>query len=204
MPIGYTIEADAKPVLRAFEGLARIGADLRPVLGQIGLYVRRGAQRRLRGRRSDWGPTRGMLGKSLTVQVDARSVRVGSALIYAAVQQLGTDGLPGGAITPKPPRKYLAIPATKALRMRGVFPRDLSDDEIKFVKVADIHIGRRHWKGPALVNPESGDVMFALVRQVRIKGRPYLLFDQAEQAFALTTISRAYQRAWNKSTGRGN
>lgn len=204
MAIGYTIETNAKPVLRAFEDLARIGADLRPVLGQIGLNVRRGAQRRLRGRKSDWGASRGMLGKSLAVQVDARSVRVGSPLIYAAVQQRGTDSLPGGAITPKPPRKYLAIPATRALRMRGVYPRDLSDDEIKFVRVAEIQIGRRRWTGPALVNPETDEVMFALVRQVRFKGRPYLLFDRPEQAFALSTVARAYQRAWLKAIARSN
>ncbi len=204
MSLAMIVDADVKPIVEALIRLDRVGGDLRRPLGQIGLHVRRSAQRRLRGRRSDWGQSRGMLSKTLAVQVSARSVRVGSPLVYAAVQQLGTASLPGGAIRPKPPRKYLAIPVSRTLRVRGVWPRDLSPNEIKFVRAANIVIGRRRWKGPALVDPKSGAVMFALVRQVRIKGRPYLLFDSAEHMFALSVIAKAYRRALARSIAESN
>lgn len=190
-------------------------------MGRIGLFVQREARRRLRSRKSAWGPKTTRLSKSIAVRYDDRSVVVGSNLVYAAVQQLGHPG-----ITPKPGRKYLAIPATSALRRRGVWPRDLPKDSMKFVPNASIRLGSRSWIGPALVRAQStdsekkmtgaqgrtttgqyakkgegggsltiGEVMFALVKRVKIKARPYLVFDRATQQFALAEFERAYQRA---------
>lgn len=200
MAVGLNIKADSKPVRREIERLIDAGVDLTTPLRQIGVDIRRGAQQRLRARRGDFGPSSGRLSKSLTMAVDPRLVRVGSPLVYAAVQQVGTDHLPGGVIRPKHGR-YLAIPATTALRRRNVWPRDLPRDSLKFA-VTDIAIGKRRWRGPALVDAESGDLMFALVRTVRIKGRPYLVFEAREQAFALRALRLHYVRAIRRRRNR--
>jgi len=202
MSIGIEIKADDKALRAAFERLSKAGGDLRQPLGRIGLYVRREAQRRLRSRPNEWGPKSGRLSQSLAMRVDADAVRVGSPLVYAAVQQLGHPGI-------RPKRgKYLAIPVDPGIRRRGVWPRDLPRGDLKFVMRAEIRIGSHSWTGPALVRASDpppagkgkkkraakGDVMFALVKQVRIKGRPYLLFDQPAQAFALRTLESFYRR----------
>ena len=195
MSVEIIVKPDTKAIRKAFERLRKVGSDPRMVLGQIGLFVRRAAQRRLRARRSEFGRGKGKLSKSLTMRVTASLVRVGSPLIYAAVQQLGTSGLPGGVIRAKPPRKFLALPVDPQLRRRGVWPRDLPAERLKFVRAADIRIGNRRWTGRALVDPEDGRVLFALVRTVRVKGRPYLKFDSEEQVFAIRAFRRAYLRA---------
>ena len=209
MAIRYTIgldKADSKKLQAAFERLQKLGRSPRPVLGRIGLYVRREAQRRLRTRRRDWGPPTGRLRNSLAMRLGDNFVVVGSNLVYAAIQQLG------GVVKPKTGR-YLAIPATTQLRRRGVWPRDLPRGSMKFVRVTDIQIGTHRWRGPALVRaaeasparPGSrqratrgpiGEVMFALVRQVKIRGRPYLVWDSAAQQFAIQQFRRAYDKAW--------
>lgn len=43
---------------------------------------------------------------------------------------------------------------------------------------------------------EEGQVMFALVKRVTIRGRPYLEFSAAARAFALREIEAEYRRAW--------
>jgi len=192
MAVGLQIKADTRAVRKRLERLAKVGGHLEPVLRQIGVDVRRNAQARLRARKSDYGPSSGRLSKSLTMSVSPRLVRVGSPLVYAAVQQLGHPG-----IQPKRGR-YLAIPATTALRRRGVWPSDLPRGSMKFT-VTQIVIGRRSWKGPALVDPASGEVMFALVKSVKIKGRAYLKFASREQAFALRAIRRHYLKAIGKT-----
>ena len=57
--------------------------------------------------------------------------------------------------------------------------------------------GRFGAKGqrPRDVVLKQGEVMFALVKSVKIRGRPYLLFDSPEQAFALQVLRTAYLRA---------
>jgi phage gpG-like protein len=137
-------------------------------------------------------------------------VEVGSNLVYAAIQQLGG--------TVKPTRKYLAIPVPPSLRRRGVWPRDLPSDQLKFVPDANIKIGSRRWIGPALVRAKpveietpfdgagkktkgnrarskEGEVLFALVKKVTIKGRPYLVFDRKARNFLFHQIGIALLRA---------
>ena len=208
MSIQITIEpdkGDSKALRRAFERLQKVGREPRPVLGRIGLFVRRDAQRRLRSRKRAWGPSSGRLRSALAMRLGDNYVVVGSNLVYAAIQQVG------GTVRPKS-GKYLAIPATAQLRRRGVWPRDLPAGSLKFVMRAKIIIGAHSWTGPALVSAESaatptrrpgerrvahkqGEVLFALVRQVKIRGRPYLVFDRAAQAFALRELRRAYLAA---------
>lgn len=194
---------------RAFARIGELAGNARPILGQIGLYVRREAQRALRSRSKSWGPQSGRLSRSLAIQIDAASVAVGSNLVYARIQQLG------GRVRPKT-GKYLALPALPHLQRRGVWPRDLPRDSMKFVPNATISIGSHSWIGPALVRAAdvtrpgrvkkdgspgkdrvvsaAGEVMFALVKSVNIKGQPYLRFDSKAQAFALEALTRAFSR----------
>ena len=71
----------------------------------------------------------GRLRNSITYDADGHGFRVGTNIKYAAVQQFGTESLPGGVIRPKRFR-YLYIPAgedkkrTKAVRpfTPGAYP----------------------------------------------------------------------------------
>ncbi len=205
----HSTQAHEAKLARAFARIGDLGRNVRPVLGQIGLYIRREAQRSLRSRSKTWGPHSGRLSRSLAIQIDAASVAVGSNLVYAAIQQLG------GTVRPKT-GKYLALPVLPNLRRRGVWPRDLPKDSMVFKPAETIKIGSHAWVGPALVRKESvtrpgktrkdgspgkervikaaGEVMFALVKRVRIKGDPYLKFDSKAQAFALEAITKAFRR----------
>lgn len=216
MAIGYTVQIDrrdSRELQAAFERLSKTGRSLRRPLGRIGLFIMREARRALRSRKRDWGPPTGRLPKSLAMRLDDVSVVVGSNLVYAAIQQLG------GEVRPK--RKYLAIPVQSHLRRRGVWPRDLPQDSMKFVPAASIRIGARSWIGPALVRVkdteletsfdgagkqgqgkprrrptrQAGEVMFALVKRVKIRGRPYLAFGRPARLFALQEIEKEYRRA---------
>lgn len=198
---------DQRKLRKAMERLAGVGRSPRRPLGRIGLFIKRGGQRLLRSRPSDWGPRSGRLSRSLAMILEDSAVTVGSNLVYAAVQQLGHPG-----IKPKGGRKFLAIPVSPALRRGGVWPRDLPRDAMKYVPNAHITLGRRSWFGPALVRAKTntpggtgrqratrgrhGEVMFALVKQVRIRARPYLIFDSAAQQFALAEFAAEYRRAW--------
>lgn len=201
--------ADMAMVVRAMNALQKVGGKPRRALGRVGLFIIREARRLLRERIKEWGPHSGKLAKSLTQLLDDMSVVVGSNLIYAAIQQLG------GEIRPKG-HPYLAIPAQAHLRRSGVWPRDIPRESMKFVPNARIVIGSHSWTGPALVRVEdetrtgkdgkvrrvrkAGEVMFALVRRVKIKGREYLVFGGPARNFLLGELSRDATRAFQ--TGR--
>lgn len=200
----------------AFDRLAAVGRSPRRTLGRIGLYIRREAQRALRTRLRTWGVSSGRLSRSLAMVVDKASVTVGSNLVYAAVQQLG------GTIRPRS-GKFLAIPVSRQLQRRGVWPRDLPRDSMKYVPNAEIRIGSHSWTGPALVAAQdetvpgrkrsdgsrgadrvvkrAGEVMFALVRKSKIRGRPYLSFDSRAHAFAMAQLELEFRDA---AAGRGH
>ncbi|MFH1417266.1 MAG: hypothetical protein ABII12_03150 [Planctomycetota bacterium] len=217
MAFRYIIQVDrrdSKAVYDVFERLRKTGRNLRRPLGRIGLFIMREARRALRTRTRDWGPPTGRLPKSLAMRVDDVSVVVGSNLVYAAIQQLGGEVKPKG-------HKYLAIPVQRHLRRAGVWPRDLPQGSMKFVPNASIRVGSHSWTGPALVRVEdteletpsdgagvkgkgkqrrrpvrkAGEVMFALVKRVRIRGRPYLEFGRPARVFALAELEREYRRA---------
>jgi phage gpG-like protein len=207
---------------RGAQRLAKTGRSLRRPFGRLGLFIRREAQRALRARVHEWGPATGRLAQSLAMRLDAVSVVVGSNLAYAAIQQFG------GPVTPKG-HKYLAIPVLPALRRRGVWPRDIPKGDMRFVPNAVIRIGSHSWTGPALVRAadqeietpfdgagpkgqaqarrrprrKAGEVMFALVKRVTIKGRPYLQFSDAARAFLIRQIELEYQRAWRTPRSEG-
>jgi len=151
------------------------------------------------------------------MRLEPMAVEVGSNLVYAAIQQLG------GTIKPK--RKYLALPVPASLRRRGVWPRDLPKDQLKFVPNAEIKIGSHSWTGPALVRAKEvdiesqfdgagkktkrkrrkakvGDVLFALVRQVVITDRPYLVFNRKTKEFLFEEIRKELARATRRRGGR--
>lgn len=205
--------ADVQELFRAMEDLRRTGRSLRRPMGQIALYTRRASQRRLRNRPREWGARTGRLSKSLAIRVSETGFAVGSNLVYAAIQQLG------GEIRPK--RKYLAIPVDSSVRRSGSWPRDFPAGALAYKPAARIRIGRHSWVGPALVRKrdeapkvesdgkvrkrdeggrfakkaaQKGDVVFALVKRVRIRGRPYLVFNRDAQLFALRAIAAEYQR----------
>ena len=110
--------------------------------------------------------------------------------------------------------KYLAIPVLASLRRGGLYPRDLPRDSMKFA-IADIRIGSHAWRGPALVRVKdefvtgkngkerrvkrAGEVMFALIKRAKIKGREYLVFGPEARAFLLEDLKAEAKRAW---TGR--
>lgn len=204
---------DTERLRAAIERLANVGRNTRVPLGRTGLFVRREAQRALRSRKHDWGPSTSRLSKSLAMEVGPNYVVVGSNLIYARIQQ------EGGVVTPRG-HKYLALPVLGHLRRGGVWPRDLPEGSMRFVPNAAIKTGSHAWTGPALVRAadtevehssqgagrkggekkaghvrKAGEVMFALVRRVTIKGRPYLTFSPSAREFALAEFERAYQRA---------
>jgi len=202
-------EAESKAIRTAFERCARVGRNMRPALTLIGLERKRASARKLRARKHDWGPLTGRLDKSLTMLVERASVTIGTNVVYAAVQQVGGD------ITPKT-AKYLAIPVLASLRRSGVWPRDLPRDSMRWVPNAEIRIGTHAWTGPALVRAEptvadagpgkkkkgrAGEVMFALVRQVHVKGEPYLVWDAEAQRFALNQFENEYRRAMGLGGG---
>lgn len=214
MAIGLTFRPASEANRRlaaAFTRLRNTATDVRVALGRIGMFVRRNAQRLLRQRQRTWGPMTLRLSRSLAIVVERNAVRVGSNLVYAAIQQLG------GEVRPKT-AKFLAIPVSPQLRRRGVWPRDLPRDSMKWVPNADIRIGSHSWKGPALVRAtdetrpgtprkngsqgkdrivkRAGEVMFALVRRASIQGRPYLVFDAPAQVFALAEFSKLFRRRW--------
>jgi phage gpG-like protein len=219
MGIGIVITpepGDAERLRAAIERLSSVGRNARVPLGRTGLFVRREAQRSLRARRHDWGPSTSKLSKSLAMEVGPNYAVVGSNLVYAAIQQLG------GTVTPRG-HKYLALPALGHLRRAGVWPRDLPKDSMRFERAAAIKIGSHSWIGPALVRAKdtevehsfqgagkkggekkaghkrkAGEVMFALVRKVTIRGRPYLTFSPAAREFMLAEFERAYTRAVGK------
>ncbi|MFO0971827.1 MAG: phage virion morphogenesis protein [Phycisphaerae bacterium] len=199
-------ERDLAEVRRRLGDLERAAGNLGRPLQRIGLFVRRAAARRLRGRRFEWGQSTGKLAGSLAVQADERAVTVGSNLVYAAIQQVG------GRVLPKSGR-YLALPVTRELRRSGAWPRDLPRKSLKYSPKESIRIGSHSWTGPALVQAEdsyrivrtqrgerrvrtrkAGQVLFALVRKVTIRGRPYLAFDSESQRFALAEIERELRR----------
>ena len=178
------------------------------------MFIRREAARLLRAREREWGPPTGKLAQSLAIQLDEMSVTVGSNLIYAAIQQLGGEVLPKG-------HQYLAIPVLSHLRRAAVWPRDLPAGSMQFVSNAEIRIGSHAWTGPALVRAAdeevegpwqgagksrrreghvrpAGEVMFALVRRVMVRGRPYLTFSNEARAFALGELEAEYRRAWKQ------
>ncbi len=197
--------------LRAgFERVMSVSKTARPVLGPLGLFIRREAQRALRSRPKDWGAPSGRLSRSLAIRLDEFSVQVGSNLVYAAIQQVG------GEVKPKS-GKYLAIPVPADLRRRGVWPRDLPRDSMQFKPAEKIRIGSRSWIGPALVRKENvtrpgktkkdgtpgkerivkaaGEVMFALVKRVRIRGREYLVLSSEAKRFAMVRLEAEYRKA---------
>lgn len=190
----------------AVKRLLDLGRSPRVPFGRTALYIIRAARRLLRARAHDWGPMTGNLGKSLTYLLDSMSVTVGSNLVYAAIQQLG------GTVEPKG-HKYLAIPVLAALRRGGVWPRDIPKGSMKFA-IAEIRLGSHSWTGPALVRTRAvervgkdgktrtiqraGQVMYALIRRARIRGREYLVFKEPARRFLFDELQREATRRWRK------
>lgn len=202
---------DLAKVFRVFAALRRVGASPRRALGRTALFVIREARRLLRARIRQWGPQSGRLGKSLTMLLDSMSVVVGSNQPHAAIQHFG------GTIRPKG-HPYLAIPVQAHLRRSGVWPRDLDADSMMFMPNAKIRIGSHSWTGPALVRAEdefragkngkqrrvrkAGEVMFALIKRAKIRGRPYLVFGRSARDFLFVELTRDYVRAYRLAGGR--
>ncbi len=219
MPIGLTIrpdEGDLRRLRTALERMASVGRSAHRLLGRTGEFGRREAHRLLRARPKDWGKHTLRLSLSIALIVGEDFVGWGSNLKYARIQQLG------GRVVPKG-HKYLAIPVSPILRAKGTWPRDIAPDTMKFVSRAHITIGSHSWDGPALVRkndvvrpPEvrggkrvrrddagrfarkdagkAGEVMFALVKSVMIRGRPYLVFSEETKQFMFKQFDMEFDR----------
>lgn len=193
MGIGMQVVVDDAQLRRGFAALSKVGGNLRPVLGEIGLFMQRSARRRLRARpRRRLGIRTHKLEQSIAMRLEAFAVTVGSNLVYAPIQQVG------GTIVPKTARA-LAIPMQASLARRGVWPRDLPAGSLRFVPAR-----RGNTVGylfDATEPGETGRLMFVLVRQTEIKGQPYLVFGAEEQAFARRAVSNAIRAALARSRG---
>lgn len=192
-----------REVAAAIERLSRVGGRLRRPMLRTALFVRRTAQRRLRSRRSRWGLSRGLLARSLTYRVDDGGMVVGSALRYAAIQQVGGDVVPRTA-------RALAIPVAPHLRRSGIWPRDLPRDSMRFVpvnrgdvvgllvraKLADMaERGKPGAGGPGRrPRQKIGETLYVLMRRVRVPGQPYLVWDGESERFLVAEVEREYRR----------
>jgi phage gpG-like protein len=143
----------------------------------------------------------GKLGKSLTYILDSMSVTVGSNLVYAAIQQLGGEVKPKG-------HPYLAIRSAAICAAGSIRDRRRA----RCGSRSAIRMGTHSWTGPALVRSgdvsvtgkdgkqrvvrRKGEVMFALIKRATIRGRPYLVFNEAARKFLIGELTRDYQRAW--------
>lgn len=209
MNLSVSMRPDPRDLSRVYaelDRLRRIGRSPRRPLLQSALHVQRSAARRLRARKSKWGPSRGRLARSLTNEVWDHGFRVGTNFPYAAIQQVGGD------IVPKSVRA-LAIPMLPSLRRNEVWPRDLPRNSMSFVPVNKGNVvgmlvratltggtakgpasGKGARGGKARPKQKLGELMYLLVKRVRIPGRPYLLFDAEEEAFLMRALQAEYQR----------
>lgn len=202
MAVAIRIDVDERAVRRALLRLMHLDGALRRVLQRSGLFIRRAAVRRLRERRGRFGASSGRLAQSLAIRTESTSVAVGSNLAYAAIQQLG------GTVVPRTVRA-LAIPMLRHLARRGVWPRDLPRESMRFVPIQggnvvgklvraeDRVIETRGGNGKRRrrVAGAAGETMYLLVRQSRIRGRPYLVFGAEERQFLLAETQREVERA---------
>ena len=223
MPIGLTIrpsDADQAAIRAAFERLATVGRRPRRVLMRIGLFVRREARRQLRLRNRDWGPGTNKLSQSLAMTVDDMSVVVGSNLRYAAIQQLGGVVEPRGhkylalpvqaamrrsGIWPRDlPRDSLRFVPNADIRIGShswtgpALVRANSEFAVKRTQKRDKqgrYAGVAETVDKVVETKKAGEVLFALVKRVTIKGRPYLVFDEQARRFSLGELERAYRQA---------
>lgn len=165
----------------AFAILSRIG-DLRPQMQRLGMFMRRAAGDRLKARQSE--DSNGKLRASLAVHADRTSVKVGSNLRYAAIQQLG------GTVYPRTVKR-LAIPVQPHLRRRGIWPRDLKDDRnplFPYESGDKVFLARRRGKNGAI------ELMYRLVAKATIKARPYILFDGSARQFLRDELAKVIAR----------
>lgn len=162
------------------------------------------AGRRLRARQSRRGPT-GELARSITINAGDWGFQVGSDKPHAAIQQLG------GTIVPVTV-KALAIPMLPHLWRNRIWPRDLPKDSMRYIPVnkgnvvgklvrAQLTDFAAEQKKPGAKGPRSrpkqkiGELMYLLVKSVKIRGQPYIVFGPEEEAFLLRDAEGAALKA---------
>ena len=175
MAVQIKVSVDDRGVRKMLTTTLERTGDLSQPLGELGLWMVRDAGRRLRARGSE--DMTGKLRASLNSKADAKSVSIASPLGYAAVQQLGHEG-----ITPKPPHSYLAIPILDSLRRRDIWPSDLPDDVL--------HFGGWSRKGNPLLRGPDEKPWYVLVKEVKIDVEPYLVFGGAAVAFLKQRLAK--------------
>lgn len=156
---------------RQFDRARKVFADLTPEMDKVGAWLVQDARRRLADRGSKY-PT-GRLAKSLTAKAYKRAVTISSVLPYARIQQ------EGGTVKSKRPGGYLAIPLMARERRNKAWPR--------------------HWKSTLvpiksggklfLLSTKFNELVYRLVQQVTIPGRPYLVKSAELVRFMRETIA---------------
>jgi hypothetical protein len=181
MPIGLRVNVDDSDVRKtAFEALRKTG-DLRIPLLRTMMFMRREAGGRLKARQSE--DSTGQLRASLAVGADKTSGWLGSNKIYAAIQHWG------GIVLPKTVKR-LAIPLLPHLRRRGIWPRDWNEEAdgklfpYKAEGSGKLFLARHKKRGGAI------ELVYWLVAKVKIKGRPYIIFDGRAREFLLDQLRR--------------
>jgi len=130
-------------------------------MDQVGKWLIRDARRRLAARRSK--VSTGRLAKSLKHKPYKAAVTISSVLPYARIQQ------EGGTVRPRK-RKYLAIPLRLHLARSHTWPKHWQPD-----RLACIRVGSKLY----LQDTKTGAIVYRLVKQAKIPGRPYLVRSRA-------------------------
>jgi len=135
--------------------------DYREEMDEVGKWLLTDARRRLEARGSD--VSTGRLAKSLTHHPYKTAVTVSSVLPYARIQQ------EGGTVKPKK-RKRLAIPLRLDLARSHTWPKHWKAGRLACVVID----GKLFLK-----DTKTDELVYLLVKKVKIKGRPYLVRSRA-------------------------
>lgn len=146
---------------RRFRRAMRLFDDLRPEMRQVGEWLVRDAEQRLKARDTEYNQyASGRLLRSLNVHPFKKAVTISSVQPYARIQQHG------GTVRSKRANGYLAIPIQAREKKNHAWPR--------------------HWRTPLrVVRSRAGklylfsvrfkQIVYRLISQVTIPGRPYLV-----------------------------
>jgi len=156
--IAYRLRFDLSGLERRFNRARRAFKDLRPEMKQVGAWVVEDARKRLAARGSKY--MRGRLAKSLKEHPYQQAVTISSVQPYARIQQ------EGGTVRPRKSNGYLAIPLQDREKRNHAWPRHWSSPLV-FIQARD---GRKY-----LLSTKFQQLVYVLVKQVRIPGRPYLV-----------------------------
>ena len=182
MAFGVKVRGD-KDIRKAIADLRKlVETDDDRILRVVGVEAVKSSQRNIREKHGPdgeaWAGLKHRRGAALrdtgrlynsitwTAPLGGRRVRIGTNVVYAALQHFG------GNVVPKKGR-FLAIPLTPAIRRNysGSFRRDYPDAVVLRSKTGKLFLARRSEKGKG---KKGLELLAILLRSVRVPPRPYL------------------------------